>query len=521
MRPTARLLLATAGIVTLLAACGGGGDGGSVPPPAPPTVTITSQPTDLVVEEGAGARFTVGIAANTPYDLEWLRNGIVVSTGRSLSTTSVEYVLAAASLDDDGTTFAVRLSYGVNNASGSTTRTTVTSNTVRLTVNMTPPQAPSRLQVLSGGTVADIIWDISASNATGFELYRWINGQDVRIATLGPAPTLPYTLAGLRPGLQETLRVRAVRSAAGRTAYSDFVSTTFTQPGTVPPAAPTNARLRYVPASNALELIWTDNSNDETSFEIQWRDPNFWITVNNIAANSTSTRLDGLSLTPGTHYTYRVRAVRSANGQTVRSEPAVASITLPNPGTEVIALTPIADTITRTAVREPLPSTPLELGCVYTVSSQLTLSSNCALSLIKFDIGLVSGRTVRRATLRLQPLVVETDFLPTLQWTLGAAQQAWDPATFNWSTTLFVGPSGMVTQPLSPALFPLHVDVTAIVSRWVSGTQDNHGFALYLAASQDSQVVGQGPGTYRMRNVFGSSENTIASNLPQLEIEYE
>ncbi|MDB6113313.1 MAG: hypothetical protein JWQ62_258 [Lacunisphaera sp.] len=78
-----------------------------------------------------------------------------------------------------------------------------------------------------------------------------------------------------------------------------------------PPAAPTNLQ-----ASNqtktTLNLGWTDNSSDETGFEIQRAtgDGSGTFTVVTTAAANTSSYTDS-ALTPDTQYTYRLRAVRS------------------------------------------------------------------------------------------------------------------------------------------------------------------------------------------------------------------
>jgi hypothetical protein len=74
----------------------------------------------------------------------------------------------------------------------------------------------------------------------------------------------------------------------------------------VPPAAPTDLQLRTA-AADQIVIGWTDNSSDELAFEV-WRK----------SATSGYQRIDALApnatlyidqhLTPGTTYTYRIRA---------------------------------------------------------------------------------------------------------------------------------------------------------------------------------------------------------------------
>lgn len=106
-----------------LTACGGGGGGGETPPPPPPVVvtapTVTAQPQPVSILAAATATFTVQAAGTSPLTYQWLRDGVAVP-GATSATLSL-----AASIDDQGRNFSVR----VANSAGS-----VTSAAARLTV---------------------------------------------------------------------------------------------------------------------------------------------------------------------------------------------------------------------------------------------------------------------------------------------------------------------------------------------------------------------------------------------------
>ncbi len=87
-----------------------------------------------------------------------------------------------------------------------------------------------------------------------------------------------------------------------------------------PPAAPTNL-YAGAPACDQIDLSWTDNSDNETGFEIE-RDSSFLNTVN---ANETSYSDTGVD--PETTYSYRVRAFNDAGDSDYSYEASAATTT--------------------------------------------------------------------------------------------------------------------------------------------------------------------------------------------------
>jgi hypothetical protein len=301
-----------------------------------------------------------------------------------------------------------------------------------------------------------------------------------------------------------------------------------TMPGGVgaTPAAPSNARWTVVPGTTlSAEFAWDDNANDETGFEVYQVLGGSDHLRGFTDVNQTKVLVTGLAA--GATLTYRVRAVRRVNGTTTRSAAASATITLPsNSQAQVVTLTATQDNVRRYSTIDPavanqvLRDLPIEVGCTYIVDFGAAGSAaTCSQSLVLFDVGSIAGRTIRRAELRLAETGAAVTFTPVRELRIGAVQQAWNPATVNAATTLSLSTTGLVTAPLATVAVDRTFDVTSIVSRWASGAQLNNGFGIMLT---DESIPGNVPaGAYAMANFFGSRENTIVANRPQLVVEFE
>jgi len=89
-----------------------------------------------------------------------------------------------------------------------------------------------------------------------------------------------------------------------------------------PPAAPSNMNAT-TQSYNSIALSWTDNADNETSFQLERSpDSNYWNQVATLAANSTTHTDSGLN--GSTTYYYRVRAV-NAGGESAYSNVASAT----------------------------------------------------------------------------------------------------------------------------------------------------------------------------------------------------
>jgi hypothetical protein len=120
-----------------------------------------------------------------------------------------------------------------------------------------------------------------------------------------------------------------LHAAVGRLANSGG-TTPPPPPPPPPPAVPAapSALVARTASDTAIDLSWQDNSNNETAFQVEQSAGGAFQPVQTLGANATATRVTGL--TPGTTYTYRVRA-SNGDGASPYSNTASATTTAPPP----------------------------------------------------------------------------------------------------------------------------------------------------------------------------------------------
>ncbi len=187
------------------------------------------------------------------------------------------------------------------------------SNVVNVTVGSIPA-APTNLvgTMLSNPLRIRLTFRDNATNETGLVLERSANGGPFTLlATLPPrnnTGNVTYNDTTVLAGNSYSYRVMAV-NGVGPSAYSN----TFTI-GVMAPAAPSNfTGTAVVSGNNAIiTLTWTDNSDNETRFEIQRATDAAFTTglnTNTVAANTT-TRVE--TRNRNRTYYYRIRAINAA-----------------------------------------------------------------------------------------------------------------------------------------------------------------------------------------------------------------
>jgi hypothetical protein len=217
------------------------------------------------------------------------------------------------SFNNTGLTASTSYSYRVraNNSAGDSDYSNTASATTQAAPQ--PPAAPTALSANAvSASQINLAWTDNANNEDGFKIERCQGAgctSFAQIATVG-ANVTSFNNTGLTASTSYSYRVRA-NNSAGDSDYSNTASAT-TQAASSPPAAPSNLSASAV-SSTQINLTWTDNANNEDGFKIERCQGNGCTNFTQIAtvgANVTSFSNTGLS--PGTRYSYRVRANNSA-----------------------------------------------------------------------------------------------------------------------------------------------------------------------------------------------------------------
>ncbi len=173
----------------------------------------------------------------------------------------------------------------------------------------TAPAAPGNLQA-QGVSQSEIrlTWSDNSGNEASFRVEQSISGS-FREIQVTAANATTVQVAGLQAGTAYTFRVRAA-NAYGNSAYSNVV--TATTPAAPAPglSAPTTL-VATAASSTEIRLTWKDNSTTEENFLIEKINNGVFKQFKMLGSNITSAKITGL--TPGTSYTFRVRA---ASGST-------------------------------------------------------------------------------------------------------------------------------------------------------------------------------------------------------------
>ena len=177
--------------------------------------------------------------------------------------------------------------------------------------------SPSNTHVVAvSDSRIDVSWRDNSNNETGFEVHRSIDGSTgtfMLLATTAAGVTARGDL-GLDPSTQYCYKVRAIKTADGRTRYSNFSNTACaTTLAPRPPNAPSNTQV--VAASDSrIDVSWQDNSANETGFEVHRSIDGSTGTFMLLATTAAGVTARGdLGLNPSTQYCYKVRAFITVN----------------------------------------------------------------------------------------------------------------------------------------------------------------------------------------------------------------
>lgn len=183
-----------------------------------------------------------------------------------------------------------------------------------------PPSAPSNLSATAGCDQIDLSWTDNSDNEDEFEIHRDGSLYD----SVGTDVT---TYTDSSPGSSSRdYKVRACNTSG----CSSFTSTV-TETANSAPAAPSNvsASVPTCDGSKNVSVSWTDNSDDEDNFNIEYRVDGSGDAYSQLCqanANETSITCGAATLTNGETYETRVVAVNSC-GETASTNTDTVTMT--------------------------------------------------------------------------------------------------------------------------------------------------------------------------------------------------
>jgi len=188
----------------------------------------------------------------------------------------------------------------------------------RAALTPTIPDAPTLVNAtLISDNDVRVDWVDNSNNETGFKIYRNVSGGAYSLVQTTAPNIETWQDNNLTYDLTYCWKVSAVNDTGESDQVGPDCVAIPEDPGEPdPPCAAPDApsiMAASTATSSSISLSWTDNSDDETSFEI-YMDGLF---EKSVAAGSTSTTVSGLA--EGTSYTFKVRAVKTTCSPTAYS----------------------------------------------------------------------------------------------------------------------------------------------------------------------------------------------------------
>ncbi len=271
---------------------------GTVAPGAPPAAPSNLVGFNLGTGAGAHLKWTDNANNETGFTLEReTQNGGVWG-----SATSVTIPKNYLSYTDNSGPGMFRYRLRAFNGSGASAPTPW----VQVAVVVNAPTVPGNLafQDLGNALNGRLTWTDQSNNESGFEILhetKNASGVFVPTGTLTAAANTTMLTIGPGPGAYR-FRIRS-SNAAGSSSWSAWVPGAISNDPQATPATPSN--LTAIDAGNRKAMLsWTDNSNNETGFQIE-RQPAFTGGAIGVSANVTG-YLDSCGAGA---FSYRLRAV--------------------------------------------------------------------------------------------------------------------------------------------------------------------------------------------------------------------
>ncbi len=272
---------------------------------------VTSSPSGIAAPSNLTAAAAPGLTVN----LAWKDNSnnednfVIESSTDQLTWSVVNASLPANSTSYTDTVAADGVYYYRVRATATTGGSY--SNTAGVDTQLLSPTDLSASSTTSGYRV-DLTWSDHATDESAYTVERSPDGSanwTILNSSLGPNAT-SYSDASVMPITRYYYRVKATNSI-GSSSYSNIASVTTINDT---PRAPSNLSESRTgnPQNQTINLTWTDNSNNETSFVIERSTTSNFasgVVTMNVGANITS--YSDRALARQTTYYYRVKAVNA------------------------------------------------------------------------------------------------------------------------------------------------------------------------------------------------------------------
>jgi len=169
-------------------------------------------------------------------------------------------------------------------------------------------------------------WDLVDSNATKIVISRSIDGLIFTGLTSISAANKSYIDSSCSPNTKYWYKIKAKIDSN----ESDFSNTALakTPPLGSPPSSPTNLSGNII-SCNQIDLIWQDNSDDETNFIVERKKEGDCCFVIKATLPANTTIYSDTTVSPNTKYYYRVKAKNSFGDSDYSNE---INITTPSCG---------------------------------------------------------------------------------------------------------------------------------------------------------------------------------------------
>lgn len=273
------------------------------------------------------------------------------------------------------------------------------------------------------------------------------------------------------------------------------------------PAAPSGLTAAAA-SSSAINLNWTDNSNNETGFDVERSADNVnWAALASVSSNVQSYSNTGLPAS--TRYYYRVRA-RNGAGNSAYSN--VASATTLAAGSTTVTID-LRDGLNGYAGTQDTYVASGAPGSNFGTSSGVYADGSDGtngqlVSLFKWNLtGIPSTATIQSVRVKLQA------FNPSAgTYRFHARNATWAETTATWANANIAGSQGTEIGSLVPSANGLHtVNLNAagiaLVQGWLNGSVANYGLTVSSTSSDGVD--------------FRSSEYGTVSQRPTLSITYQ